>query len=327
MGTLTENIHLLFATFFKPSGKRTKILIESKAFPSDHYAVESQLQWHGLDPAEHMILAEPEENGLLSTEGICRLIDIHKDELAVCFLSGVQYYTGQFFDIKTITAHAQKHGITVGWDLAHAVGNVPLELHEWNVDFAAWCTYKYLCSGPGGMAGAFVHDRHTSPSATPLPRLKGWWGHDLASRFQMSNNFAPAPGAWGWQVSNPSVLNVIALQASLSVYSETNMQAIRTKSLQLTAYLEHLLEAEFKGQELFRIITPRDPQQRGAQLSLKFREGVMMPVFKVLDREGVTVDERKPDVLRVAPKAMYNSFADVWGFVDVLKKAVKEVVG
>lgn len=327
MGTLTENIHLLFATFYKPSGKRTKVLIEKKAFPSDHYAVESQLEWHGLGK-EHMILAEPEANGLLTTEGICKLIDENKDELAVCFLSGIQYYTGQLFDIPTITAHAQKYGITVGWDLAHAAGNVPLKLHEWGVDFAAWCTYKYLCSGPGGMAGAFVHSKHTQPDAPPLPRLKGWWGHDISSRFQMANEFVPAPGAAGWQVSNPSVINLIALEAALEVYNETDMQTLRQKSLETTGYLEWLLEEEFKGEErVWEIITPRDERQRGAQLSLAFREGVMMKVFKVLEREGVTVDERKPDVIRVAPVPMYNSFGDCWRFVKELKKAVKEVLG
>ena len=327
MGTLTENIHLLFASFFQPAGKRTKVLIETRAFPSDHYAVESQLEWHGLDPKEHLILAEPGEDGLLSTQGICDLITHHKDELAVCFLSGVQYYTGQLFDIKRITAHAQSHGITVGWDLAHAAGNVPLELHEWGVDFAAWCTYKYLCSGPGGMAGAFVHDKHTALSAPARPRLKGWWGHDLASRFEMTNRFAPAPGAAGWQVSNPSVINIVALRAALEVYGETSIQHVRTKSLLLTGYLEHLLDGTFKGQDVFKVITPKDREQRGAQLSLRFREGVMQGVFKVLEREGVTVDARKPDVIRIAPVAMYNSFADVWGVVEVLKKAVKEVVG
>ncbi|KAI5782736.1 pyridoxal phosphate-dependent transferase [Geopyxis carbonaria] len=328
MGSLTENLHLLLASFYKPSAAlgRTKIIIEAKAFPSDHYAVQSQVEWHGLAADEHMVLVQPAPGALtLTTAGICRTIDEHADTAAVLLLSGVQFYTGQLFDIKAITAHAQSKGLIVGWDLAHAVGNVPLELHEWGVDFATWCTYKYLCSSPGGMSGIFVHDRHHGRRH----HLAGWWGHEPATRFQMNNNFTPAPGAAGYQLSNPSILALTALRASLSVYAETTMTAVRTKSEHITGYLEHLLHTLLTTHSStaapFRIITPADPRQRGAQLSLLFREGLMMPVFKKLESEGVVVDERKPDVIRVAPVPLYTRFEDVWVFVDVLRRAIEEV--
>lgn len=324
MGSLTENIHMLMASFYTPdrTGKgRTKIIIEGKAFPSDHYAVESQIAWHGLNPQDHLITIFPEQGRhTLTTAQILRTIDTHASTAALLWLSGVQFYTGQAFDIKNITAYAQSKGLVVGWDFAHGAGNIPLELHEWGVDFAAWCTYKYLCSGPGSMAGIFVHDKHASPSRL---RLAGWWGHDAATRFAMENVFRATPGAAGYMLSNPSILSLTALRASLEVYASTSMTAIRTKSLHLTGYMEHLLDGVPDAP--WEIITPRDPQQRGAQLSLLFNAGVMLPVLRFLEERGVVVDERKPDVIRVAPLPLYNKYEEVWEFVQILKEAIEHV--
>ncbi|KAL7268794.1 Kynureninase (L-kynurenine hydrolase) [Rhizina undulata] len=326
MGSLTANIHVLFASFYKPDKTRYKIIIEGKAFPSDHYAMESQIQWHGLDPKGTLIEIFPDGGEkVLTTEQILRVIDQNSNDTAVMFLSGVQYYTGQLFDVKTITQYAQKRGIIVGWDFAHAAGNVPLELHEWGVDFAAWCSYKYLCSGPGGIAGIFVHDKHASPERH---RLAGWWGHDRSSRFKMENVFNPIPGAAGYQLSNPSILDITALYASLEIFSRTSMAALRAKSKMITGYLEHLLHTQFVEfeEKPFIIITPGDPEARGAQLSLLFREGLMLGVYEKLTEEGIVVDERKPDVIRVAPMPLYNTFVEVWEFVEALKRAVEEVL-
>ncbi|TGZ84678.1 kynureninase [Ascodesmis nigricans] len=325
MATLTENIHFLFASFYQPNlnnNGRTKIIIESRAFPSDHYAMESQIRWHGLDPEKELVCVEPAEGEkTISWERLKRVIDENAETTAILWLSGLQYYTGQAFDIKNITAYAKAKGMLVGWDLAHAAGNMELELHEWDVDFAAWCTYKYLCSGPGGIAGLFVHDKHTSPSAPPRPRLTGWYGHDLSTRFKMDNQWSAAPGAAGYVISNPSILSILGLRASLNVFSKTSMSELRQKSLRLTGYLEHLLDHHFNGRSEFEIITPRDPSQRGAMLSLQFREKEMMEtVFKGLDERGVVVDERKPDVIRVAPAPMWNTFEDVWRFVEVMRE-------
>ncbi|KAI5853063.1 pyridoxal phosphate-dependent transferase [Morchella snyderi] len=327
MGTLTNNIHNLLASFYRPdrSGKgRRKIIIEGKAFPSDHYAIESQIRWHGLDPADALVTIFPEaERAVLTTQQICKVIDRNADDTALLFLSGVQFYTGQAFDIKAITQHAQAKGIVVGWDMAHAVGNITLDLHEWGVDFAVWCTYKYLCSGPGGIAGIFVHEKHASPDRQ---RLAGWWGHDRLSRFNMDNVFNAIPGAAGYQLSNPSILDLTSLLSSLHLFNAATMPAIRTKSVQITSYLEHLLHTQFSGEPVFEILTPSDSSARGAQLSLLFREGLMMGVFDELLDRGVVVDERKPDVIRVAPCPLYNSFEEVWVFVQELKRAVGMVL-
>jgi kynureninase len=269
------------------------------------------------------------------------VIDKYADELALVLLPGVQYYTGQFFDIKAITAHAQTKGIVVGWDLAHAVGNVPLQLHDWNVDFAAWCTYKYMNCGPGSIGGCFVHERHskvqatTSDGTTSLdyrPRLSGWWGSQKSSRFTMDNKFEPIPGAAGFQLSNPSVADCTAVRASLDVFKQTSMTALREKSLKLTSYLENLLDLLLEDQQaklgkaLFHIITPRNPDKRGAQLSVMLQPGLLGKVMEILEENGVVVDERKPDVVRVAPAPLYNSYEDVRRFIEVFRTACEKAM-
>jgi kynureninase len=333
MQTLTANLHFAMASFYRPTEQRWKIIIEGKAFPSDHYAVESQILHHNKDPATSTILLEPEDsdNPVLSTQQILATIDEHADQTALLLLPGIQFYTGQFFDIPTITAHAQNKGIVVGWDLAHAAGNMPLQLHDWNVDFAAWCSYKYLNCGPGSIGGLFVHERHSkvsteSSSSRPdyTPRLSGWWGSDKSSRFAMDNLFTPIAGAGGWQLSNPSVADMTALRASLDIFNKTSLAALRKKSVALTGYLEKLLLASTDIKDYFSIITPSDPEQRGAQLSVRLSPGILDNVMHVLEKKGVVVDERRPDVIRVAPAPLYNSWSDVLKFVQVFKEACKE---
>jgi kynureninase len=264
-----------------------------------------------------MVCIEPEDpsNPILSTEHILSVIDQHAAQTALILLPGIQFYTGQLFSIPTITAHAHSHSIPIGWDLAHAMGNVPLALHEWNVDFAAWCSYKYLNAGPGCIAGLFVHSSHSNRES-----LSGWWGNNKTTRFKMTNEFDPIPGAAGWQLSNPSALDITALNASLEVFHLTDMSALRDKSLRLTAYLEELLDALPPH---FSIITPRDPAQRGAQLSLKLLPGLLDVVMEELESNGVVIDERRPDVIRVAPAPLYNTFEDVWTFVNVFGRALE----
>lgn len=279
-----------------------------------------------------MILLEPSDETvpILDTSEILRKIDEHAEELALILLPGIQFYTGQYFDIAKITAHAHSHDILIGWDLAHAAGNVDLKLHDWNVDFAAWCSYKYLNSGPGAMAGIFVHEKYgkvdmQSPTERYWPRLTGWWGDDKSGRFAMTNKFVPRPGAKGFQVSNPSALDLAAVVASLKIFNEASMSALRTESLKLTAYLEQLLDQMSSGSASkdFTIITPRNPEERGAQLSIRLRPGLLDPVMKYLDSRGVIIDERKPDVIRIAPAPLYNSFTDVWNFCKVFAEACK----
>jgi len=318
MQTLTANLHLMLASFYRPDANRYKIILEGKAFPSDHYAIESQIRHHNLTPEDAMVLINPptpEETPLLSTEYILATIDAHASTAAVLLLPGIQFYTGQFFDIPRITAHAQSYGITVGWDLAHAVGNVPLQLHAWNVDFAVWCNYKYMNGGPGAIGGAFVRDAHFS-----RPRLAGWWGSSKTSRFAMANTFEPINGAGGFQLSNPSVADTTALRASLDVFKSTSMEALRERSLKLTGALEEGLKQSLAS-EYYSIITPADPAQRGAQLSVQLNPGLLEAVLLRLEEEGVVVDERKPDVIRVAPAPLYNTFEDVEAFVQIFGKA------
>lgn len=331
MNTLTINLHLLMASFYRPTGRRSKILLEWKAFPSDHYAIESQIRWHGYDPKENMILLEPDDDHTITTEKVLRTIDDNVDEIALVLLPGIQYYTGQLFDIPTITAHAQSKGLVVGWDCAHAAGNVPLHLHEWNVDFAVWCTYKYMNAGPGSIGGAFVHERHGKvewdETDRPVftPRLSGWYGGDKESRFKMDNNFRPIPGAGGFQCSNPSAIDLAALNAALSVFEKTSIQDLRQKSLRLTGYLERLLDeiqAEFESAP-FRVITPRDPSQRGTQLCILLQEGMLGPVAAALEEGGVICDKREPGVIRVAPVPMYNTFEDVYRFVQIFRQGLR----
>lgn len=287
-----------------------------------------------------MILLEPEseDKPTLETEAIFKIIDEHAETTALLLLPGIQFYTGQFFEIPEITAHAHKKGIMVGWDLAHAVGNVPVELHEWNVDFAIWCTYKYLNCGPGSIGGCFVHERHGKVKEVEVngtasfeyrPRLTGWWGSSKSSRFAMTNEFHPIPGAAGFQLSNPSVADTTALKASLDVFKQTDIETLRNKSIRLTKYLKDLLEMVAKEQDAvsgrcFTLITPRNPYRRGAQLSIRLKPGLLEPIMKSLEEAGVVVDERKPDVIRVAPAPLYNRWVDVFVFVTEFKRACEE---
>ncbi|QDS75369.1 hypothetical protein FKW77_002416 [Venturia effusa] len=333
MQTLTANLHLLMASFYRPTKERWKIIIEGKAFPSDHYAVYSQLAHHDLSPTNALVLIEPSdpETHNFSTQHILDTISAHAETTALLLLPGIHYYTGQYLDIKTITSFAQSKGIIVGWDLAHAAGNVPVQLHDWNVDFAAWCTYKYINAGPGSIAVLFVHERHGYVDATEgegsryIPRLSGWWGSSKSTRFKMDNNFLPIPGAAGWQLSNPSVFDCTSVIASLSVFNMTSMQALREKSLKLTGYLEYLLQNWEMDDSLrcYTILTPSNPEERGAQISVRLEEGLLETVMRVLEEEGVVLDERTPDVIRVTPAPLYNTYADIWRFMSVFEKALK----
>lgn len=327
MNTLTINLHLMMAAFYKPTEKKHKILCEWRPFPSDWYAIESQIEWHGLDPKKSMLLVEPEDGFLMTTQQILQLIGDNADELALIMLPGIQYYSGQLLDIPTITAHARKHNITIGWDLAHAAGNVELKLHDWDVDFACWCTYKYMNSGAGAVAGAFVHSKHGNNEH--YTGLKGWYGHDKSSRFLMDNQFVPTPGAQGFQCSNPSIVDLTCLSGSLSVFAKTSMAQLRSRSLLLTAYAEHLLTQMaarnvHNGVPALRIVTPEDPQSRGAQLSVLLSEDVFEQASAALEADGVSCDKRKPGIVRVAPVPMYNTFGEVWRFMQVLEKALQK---
>ena len=317
MGSLTTNLHLLMVSFYRPTSSRHRIVIERGAFPSDRYAVMSQARFHGYDPVETVIeLAPRAGEDTLRTEDVVRFIDEHGDDVAMFMMSGVNYYTGQLFDIRTITQDAKKKGIVVGWDLAHAAGNVPLHLHDDDVDFAAWCTYKYLNAGPGSVAMAFVHERHAR--AFDLPRLCGWWGNDPRSRFSMGRDFEPQAGAAGWQTSNAPVLSMAALHASLEIFDEAGMSAVRHKSEKLTSYLLALVvEIVDEKPGALTVITPREVASRGAQLSLR-RRGDPEGFLAVLAERGVVADFRKPDVIRVAPAPLYCSFEDAWRFASIL---------
>ncbi|KAJ5896338.1 uncharacterized protein N7473_005737 [Penicillium subrubescens] len=334
MGTLTANLHFLMASFYHPTSEKYKIILEGKAFPSDHYAIESQVLHHKLDPKEAMVLIEPEnpDRPILTTDQIIKVIDENASSTALILLSAIQFYTGQYFDIQQITAHAHSKDILIGWDCAHAAGNVDLRLHDWDVDFAAWCSYKYLNSGPGGMAALFVHERHgqVDNEETFRPRLSGWWGSDLQTRFQMNNKFVPQPGAAGFQLSNPSVLDINAVVASLEIFNRVTMKSIRGKSLRITGYLEHLLlkyplDAAPEDKP-FTLITPSNPTERGAQLSLRLQPGLLDHVLHYLEEHGVVIDERKPDVIRVAPAPLYNTYTDVWEFCQIFLQACREAV-
>ncbi len=324
MNTLTVNLHLMMATFYRPTAARNAILLESHAFPSDHFAVMSQIEWHGLDPHQAMILVEPEpEQETLSTPRICHAIEAHADRLAMILLPGVQYYTGELLDLRAITACAHAHDIPIGFDLAHAAGNVPLSLHEWGVDFACWCTYKYLNSGPGSVAGCFIHQRHASN--VDLPRLKGWWGHDKATRFAMQNRWQAIPTAEGWQLSNPPILSLAAIRAALSVFEEAGgMAPLRDKSIQLTGFFQECLQ-DVLGERV-RWITPGEPERRGCQLSLTVAlDGVSgRSVHEALEQRGMRTDWREPNVIRAAPVPLYNSFVDVVRFVDQLNQVLQQ---
>lgn len=314
MGSLTNNLHLLMVSFYRPTHERYKIVLEATAFPSDQYAVESQVRFHGFDPEDAVVALSPRSGEhTLRTEDIEAYLAEHGHSVALVMFSGVNYYTGQAFEMDRITAAGHRAGAKVGFDLAHAAGNLELKLHEWGPDFAAWCSYKYLNSGPGGVSGLFVHERH---AANPeLPRFAGWWGNDPATRFKMQSGFKPALGADGWQLSNAPVLALAAHMASLDLFEQATMPAIRVKALALTEYMLDLLDA-MPTQE-FEVITPRDPAHRGAQLSLRaLHDG--RALFKRLQQAGVVCDFREPDVIRVAPAPLYCSFEDVWNFAQII---------
>ena len=322
MNSLTANLHFLMVSFFRPSKERFKILIEDHAFPSDHYAVESQLRFHGLDPKEALILAKPRAGeDCLRQEDLVELIKREGKQLALVLLPGVQYYTGEVLDMAAIAEAGHCVGAIVGFDLAHAVGNIVLNLHDWNVDFAAWCSYKYLNSGPGSVAGAFVHEKHLGKD---LPRFHGWWGQNKAIRFQMGPEFDAIPTAEAWQLSNPPILSLAAVRASLDVFMDAGgMHPLRKKSLELTGYLRWLLEQELG--DAIHVLTPFEPRRHGAQLSLtvKLHGQTAKQVQHKLEEQGVTCDFREPNVMRAAPAPLYNSFEDVWRFVQILKKTVQ----
>ncbi len=321
MNNLTTNLHLALASFYKPTGSRKKILIERGAFPSDFYAAYSRIEVSGENPLENLVEIEPKDGSdCLSTQEIIQHIEALGDELALVMFPGVQYYTGQFFDIKKITASAHKVGAYAGFDLAHAVGNVPLNLHEDQVDFAVWCTYKYLNSGPGGVGGLFIHENHGKNKA--LPRLSGWWGHDADGRFKMDNQINPIPSVDGWQLSNVNILSHASHLASLEVFDEAGMERLRAKSLQLTDLMESLItKSEILSDEI-RIITPSHHNERGAQLSL-YLINHGKSIFEYVLSKGVILDWREPNVIRVAPVPLYNSFADVVDFISILEEAIE----
>ena len=317
MNGLTVNLHLMMATFYRPDGPRRKILIEDGAFPSDTYAAQSQLRVHGLDPDEALIRVAPREGeALLRTEDLIARIEREGDEIAVVVLPGVQYYTGQWLDMPAITAAAHAQGCVAGWDLAHAAGNVPLSLHDWDVDFAVWCSYKYLNAGPGAVAGCFVHERHGRDLSRP--RLGGWWGNDPATRFRMDQerDFKPRAGADGWQLSNPPILSLAPLRSSLDLFDEAGMESLRRKSVVLTGYLEWLLRE--RAGSRFEVISPKDADARGCQLSLRFVHRAD-ETLRALETAGVVADYRPPDVVRVAPVPLYNTFHEVWRAVESIR--------
>jgi len=317
MNSLTINLHLLMASFYRPTRERHVVLIEQGAFPSDRYAVASQIGWHGRDPAESLVQVGPRAGeNLLRHEDLVAGIERQGARLALVLLPGVQYLTGQRLDIAGLAAAAHRVGAVAGFDLAHAIGNLPLELHGWNADFAAWCSYKYLNGGPGATAGAFVHERHFGRAE---PRLSGWWGNDLASRFDMAEGFQPYRGAAGWQVSNHPLLGMVPLQASFAQFAQAGLPALRERSKALTGWLEQLLDARLG--ERIEILTPQDPEARGAQLSVRLRgtRGGGRALFDRLLAGGLTCDWREPDVIRLAPAPLYNSYEDCWRAVALVE--------
>lgn len=315
VNTLTVNLHLLMISFYRPANGRYKILMEAGAFPSDQYAVETQVRMYGYNPEDAIIEIHPREGAhIIEEDDIIQAIEAAGNELALVMIGGVNYYTGQFFDLKRITAAAHKVGAYAGYDLAHAVGNIPLSLHDWDVDFACWCSYKYLNSGPGGVGGIYVHQRHATSS--DVFRLGGWWGNDEATRFKMEKGFVPKKTAESWQMSNAPVFNMVAHHASLDIFEKAGMQALRAKSEQLTAYLEFLLE-QITNLD-FEVITPKEKHRRGCQLSMLFRDRGR-EVFDKLTQQGVIADWREPNVIRVAPVPLYNSFEDAYRFYEILR--------
>lgn len=322
MNSLTVNLHLMMVSFYRPTETRYKILMEAPVFSSDTYAVKSQIQFHGFDPSVALVIASPREGeDYLRMEDVEAILDEQGDEIALVMFSGVNYLTGQLIDMKRITEKAHAKGCVVGFDLAHTIGNVPLQLHDWDVDFAAWCSYKYLNAGPGAIGGVFVHERHGRDAS--LPRFAGWWGNDPQTRFQLhlQPEFVPVPSADSWQISNPTIFGSAPLRASLQVFDSIGMEALREKSVNLTGYLEFLLDQI--DTDRISIITPRDPDMRGCQLSFRVDDRPL-ELLEKLKEKGVVFDFRRPNVLRVAPKPLYNTYHDVWRFASILKQHLEE---
>lgn len=323
MNGLTVNIHFLMVSFYRPTPQKYKIICEAKAFPSDQYALESQVKFHGFDPGDAIVEVGPRSGEhTIREEDIEAAIEEHKDELALVFWGGVNYYTGQFFDIERITKAAHTAGVIAGFDFAHGAGNVPLELHKWDIDFAAWCTYKYLNSGPGSVSGVFINEKHGNNK--DLIRFAGWWGHDKESRFKMEPGFNPVPGAEGWQLSNAPIFSMAPHLASLEMFAEVGMNKLREKSIVLTGYLRELIldVAKQHGAEI-EIITPEEPERRGCQLSILVH-GYGRDLFVFLQSKGVFADWREPNVIRVAPVPLYNSFMDCYRFGELLGIALEK---
>jgi len=322
MNTLTVNLHLLMVSFYRPTATRYKIICEEKAFPSDQYLFQSQVNFHGYATEDAIVEVkrrEGEHN--IRLEDVLAKIDEVGDELALVLIGGVNYYTGQVFDMKTITQAGHRVGAYVGWDLAHAAGNIELHLHDWQVDFAAWCSYKYMNSGPGNASGCFIHEKHHTNSE--LPRFAGWWGHNKERRFKMEQKFDPIQGADGWQISNLSVLSLAPYLASVELFAEIGMEALIQKRNQITSYLEFVLrqiDQEVNGN--FEIITPSNPSERGCQLSV-FLHGEGRSLFDYLMKNGVIIDWREPNVIRLAPVPMYTSFEDIYRFGQILKNGIE----
>jgi kynureninase len=326
MNSLTVNLHLMMVSFFRPSAERNRVLIEKAAFPSDRYAVVSQLEFHGLNATQHLIEIEPRPGELdLRTEDLVTVIEREGARLALVLLPGVQYLTGQCLELAPLVSAARRAGAKVGLDLAHAVGNTLLHLHDWNADFAVWCSYKYLNAGPGAVAGCFVHERHAK--SPELPRFAGWWGQRKNTRFEMGPEFTPIEGAEGWQISNPPILSMAPLLASLEIFERADIRRLREKSVLLTGFLQRLIAGLLPGQ--VDIITPSAAEARGCQLSLR----ILRPALEAkrchqrLTAAGVIGDWREPDILRLAPAPLYNSFSDAFVAVDMLTRAVRPTVG
>jgi kynureninase len=322
MNQLTVNLHLMLVSFYRPAGKRYKIICEAKAFPSDQYAFETHVRQHGYDPADAIIEVHPRQGEFtLRTADIMQVIEEHADETALVLFGGINYYTGQVFNMEAIARMAQQKGIKVGFDLAHAAGNIGLKLHDWQVDFACWCTYKYLNSGPGAIGGVFIHEKNHS---TDIPRLAGWWGYDEANRFKMEKGFVPMPGAEGWQLSTPSLLLYATHKAALDIVQQAGWENIQVKRKKLTAYLWYLLQkmkTEIPAGKI-DFITPHQEAAHGSQVSMLMLENGKS-IYDELMQQGFMVDWREPDVIRFAPVPLYNTHEEVWRFVDALKKLIK----
>lgn len=319
MNTLTVNLHLMLVSFYRPSKGRHKILIEGHAFPSDHYAIQSQIRFRGYNPDESLLEIFPRDGeSYIRTNDILSLIEKEGDSIALIMFAGVNYYTGQAFEMEKITKAGHAKGCVVGFDLAHAAGNLVMNMHGWDIDFAVWCSYKYLNGGPGAIAGCFVHEKHALNF--DLPQFWGWWGHDKVTRFLMEPKYIPIPGVERWQLSNPPILQLASLKASLDIFEEAGMENLREKSKKLTGYAEELLRKELPDN--VKIITPESENQRGCQLSIMIKK-VGREIHKKINEEGVICDWREPDVIRIAPAPLYNTFSDVYNFVEILKESLK----